>query len=243
MPASQTTRMPNGVTNAAPWQTLAAAGFEDPSWAYQDFNDFDHYTAGEWTITNTGTGAPAALAYQNGAITIPTSIGAADATYMQRPVASHKLALGDDYFFKFGGLLSEVTNCVFHCGLIATSATPVAAADGIFFVKATGQAGLVLNSVIGGVTTSVALPAWANLVAATYFELGFHVTQGGDIEVFCNPTTGSNPVNPANGHGFCAVIRNPAITQVLLNLSMGLLNSSGVIRNITCDYIGGFSHR
>ena len=40
---SQTTRIPDGVTNAAPWQTFANAGVLDPSWAHVYHNDFDTY--------------------------------------------------------------------------------------------------------------------------------------------------------------------------------------------------------
>lgn len=242
---SPVTRMPKGVTNAAPWQTLAHFGAPDPTWVYKNFDEFNRYAAADWTVTVTGTGTVAATAFAGGAIALTNSAGIADAIYMQHPVATHQLIAGKDHFFKFRGQLSDVTNCVMQVGLIATSTTPLTAADGIYFLKATGQANLTLVSVIGGVSTSVALPSSEALVNATPFELGFHVTPQGDIEAFFNPTTGDNPINSANGdaRGYVAKLIQPGITQALLNLSMGILNSTAAARSLTADYILGASNR
>lgn len=242
MPRSLTTRSPNGATNAAPWQTLADAGVEDPSWAYQNYHEFDRYAAGDWTETVTGTGTVAGVAAAGGAIALTNSAGIADAIYMQHPFASHQLVGGKDHFFKFKGQLSDVINTVFYCGLIATDTTPLANADSVMFLKATAQAALVLQATIGGVTTSVAIPN-STLVNATDFECGFHVTENGDIEAFFNPTTGPNTPAAGSVRGFSAVLRQPGITQVLLNLSMGLLNSTAAVHSLTVDYILGVSHR
>src|ERR1035437_10026068 len=193
MTQSLTTRSPNGANNCAPWQTLAMAGQEDPSWAHQDFDDFDQRVTTNYTTTVVGTSSVALAAFDGGAVVLSTSAGIADAIYEQRVAASHKLNAGKDAFFKFRGQLSDVTASVFHCGLIATSATPLAAADGLYIVKATAQAGLSLVSKVGGVSTTVAFPAACVLVAATPFELGIHVDAQGKVDTHINPTTGRNP--------------------------------------------------
>ena len=63
-----TTRMPNGATNAAPWQTMAAAGLLDPTWAHLYSNDFDTYAAGDWTATVVGSGTQALQAADGGSL-------------------------------------------------------------------------------------------------------------------------------------------------------------------------------
>ena len=243
MPRSQTTRSPNGITNAAPWQTMADAGIEDPTWAYVNHHEFDRFAAADWTTTLVGTGTVAGAAGLNGRITLTTTAGIADAVYLQHAYASQQFTPGKEHFFKCLGQLSDVVNDVFYAGLIATSATPLAAADGVYLLKAAGQSNMTLQSVIGGVTTSLAIPG-STITAATDFECGFHITANGDIEAFFNPTTGPNtPVGSVTGRGPNTVLHAPSLTQVLMNLSVGLLNSTAVARSATIDYLTSVSHR
>lgn len=242
MPQSTTTRMPNGLTNAAPWQTMADAGMQDPVWAHNYFDDFYRFAPADWVVTAVGTGAPTGVAYDGGAIILTNSAGIADAIYMQKPFAIAKLTPGKDVFFKFEFLLSEITNCTVHCGMIATSATPLAAADGVYVTKAAGQTGFVLVSKIGGVATSVAFPAACVATANTEIEIGIHITKKGDIEAFFNPSTGANAPSAGNARGPVARIVAPAITQVLLNPSFGILNTTAAARSMTVDFIVNCIH-
>lgn len=241
MTQSLTTRTPNGATNAAPWQTLAMAGQEDPTWAHQDCDDFDQRVTTNYTTSVVGTSATTLIPFDGGAVLLSTSAGIADAIYEQRVSAGHKLNAGKDAFFKFRGVLSDVVASVFHCGLIASAAAPLAAADGLYIVKATGQAGLSLVSKVGGVSTTVAFPATALLVNAVPFELGIHVDAQGNVEAFFNPTTGSNPISASaaaagQARGYVARLIAPGVTQVLLTPSWGLLNAAAAIKTLTVDY-------
>lgn len=242
-----TTRMPNGVTNAAPWQTFGASGTPDPTWSQMDVDDFNAFVAASWTTTLVGTGAVAAAAGKGGLATFATTAGAADATYNQRPVAAFVATLGKRTFFKFAGSLSDIGSDVFYAGLIATSATPLAAADGIYLTKASGAATLSLVHKIGGVATTLALPATALLAAATPFELGIYINDLGDIMAYFNPTTGINPINAAAGasRGFAAKLPATAagVTQVALAPSFGLVNASAVARTLTVDYVVAATER
>jgi len=236
---SATTRMPQGVTNADANDTLGCAGFPDPTWAFVYSNDFDNY------VRTVGSGTVAGTDYENGAIVLTTTTGASDSVLMQRRNAQFKLTSSRDTFFKFAGQLSEVTNCAFHCGLIATSTTPLSAADGVYLYKASGAATLSLVSVVGGVSTTVALPTAEALTAATRFELGFHVDPTGNVEVFFNPGSGLTVQNPSAGdsRGRVAALYNPTLTSVLLCPSFGITNSTGVARTLTADFIVAARHR
>lgn len=239
------TRNPNGVNNCAPWQTMANAGHNDPTWSHQYSNDFDTYAPGDWGVTVIGTGTQALIPYDGGAILLSNSAGIADASYLQPAVASFQLLATKEVFFKFNGVLSDVLNGVFFAGLIAKSATPLAAADGLYILKPTGAAALQLVSVIGGVTTVVAFPAASIPVAGIAFEVGIHVDFQGNVEAFFNPTTGFNPITPANAAAgqargrvaSAAFPSAPALTQVLLAPSFGLLNSTAAVRTLTVDYV------
>ena len=238
---STNTLAPNGISNAAPWQTMASAGLPDPTWGHTYVTDFDTFNAADWTITRVGTGTQALTPFDGGALLLTNSAGATDSAFFQLVNASFKLLPPHETFFKFAGMLSDVVNCVFYCGLLATTVTPFTPGDGVYILKATGQAALSLNVVIGGVTTTFPLPASAVLVANTYFELGLHMTITGGVEVFFNPTTGHIPPQPPAGavRGYATQIPAPAagLTQVLLNPSFGLLNSTAAGRTLTTDYV------
>jgi hypothetical protein len=248
-PDSLTTRLPNGVTNASSYQTMAAAGIPDPSWAHVYHNDFDTYAAGDWTVTKVGTGTVALAAVDGGQLLSTTTAGATDAIYNQLTTAGFKLLPGRDTWLKFAGILADVSTEVFYCGLVNTTTTPLAPTDGIYISKAAGVATLTLNIVIGSVTTTVAFPAAAVLTAGVAFELGLHVDYLGNVEAFWNPSTGADwgQVGPltsgtatigARGHAVYVPNANTGgITQVLLNPSFGILNASAAAHTLGTDYI------
>lgn len=251
-PQSLTTSMPNGVTNSAPYQTMANAGICDPSWAHVYHNDFDTFLASDWTITKTGTGTTALTPGDGGLLLLTNTTGAADAIYMQLAAAGFKLTAGKDVFFKFVGTLSAVISDVFYCGLINTTVTPATPADGVYIIKPTGAAALQLVTMIGGVATTVNFPAAAIPVAGTAFEVGFHIDYLGNVEAFFNPTTGADwqqldPLSSAAGamtaRGRVALSAVPSLTTANLNVSFGLLNSTGVANTLTVDYVTAVKHR
>lgn len=248
-----TTRHPNGVTNAAYNQTMADAGLPDPSWAHVYHNDFDTYAAGDWTITNTGAATAALQAGDGGQLLITTTTGAADASYFQLKAAGFKIAAGKEMFFKFSGILSDVTNSVFHCGLLNTTTTPQAETDGVFIRKPTGSGALQLVVAVGSSETVLALPSACVLVAATQFELGLHIDYLGNVEAYWNPGTGPQfqtlgvTSNASSGvpvaSGAVAKLAAPSLPTANLNVSFGLLNSTGAARTLAVDYVTAVKHR
>ena len=255
-PQSLTTAMPNGVTNAAAYQTMANAGIPDPSWAHVYHNDFDTYAAGDWTVTKVGTGTAALTAADGGQLLLTTTAGASDAVYNQLTVAGFKAVTGKDIFFKVKGQLSDVTNCVAYAGLIATTTTPLTLGDGIYIQKPTGAATMQLVCSIGGVATTTNFPASCTLTAATDFELGIHVDYLGNVEAFWNPTTGADwqqldPMSSSAGampvRGRAVFVPNSPITSglttAILNPSFGILNSTAAARTMNVDYITAVRNR
>jgi hypothetical protein len=235
---SLTTRSPNGLTNAAPWQALGNFGAPDPTWAQLYANDFITYIAADWTITLVGTTPTNALtAADGGALLTTTSTGATDSSFLQLTTASFKLTSGKRTFFKFAGALSDATASTFIAGLQNIDSTPLDATDGIWFLKTAAQTGFVLKSVVGGVITSVALPAPCAAVNGVQFELGFEVDPQGNIFAFFNPSTGANPIASGQFRGPVASIMAPSLTTALLTPSFGLQNGAAAAKTLTTDYI------
>jgi hypothetical protein len=235
---SLTTRMPKGLTNADSRQTMGAAGTPDPTWAQMYCEDFNTFTTGDFTNTTVGTGTATLVPWDGGAIAVATSAGIADSVYLQLVSASYQNTPGKAMFFKFKGQLSEVINCVFHAGLMATDTTPQDDLNGIYIRKPTGSAALQLVIAVGGVTAVYPFPASLLLTAATNFEVGFMVDYLGNVAGFYNPGTGAKQQNTPNipdGRVVSAVA--PPLPSVLLAPSLGLLNSAAAIHTLTADFI------
>lgn len=240
-----TTRMPQGVTNAEASETLGAAGFPDPTWAFVYSNDFDNFINTDFTQSGVGSANFTGTDYDGGAILSITSAGVADSAHLQRRNAHFKLGQGRDTFFKYAGQLSDVINCIFTAGLYSLSASAVAASDGVFFFKASGASSLVLRSVVGGVATDYPLPALETLTNAVRFELGFHIDPQNNVEVFYNPGTGLTVQNPAAGdsRGRVAAAYNANVTTALTAPGFGITNTTAVVRSLTSDFLVAARHR
>jgi len=241
-----TTRMPQGVTNAEATETLGAAGFPDPTWAFVYANDFDNYVSTDFTTTLVGTGTVAGTDYDGGAILLTTTTGSADAVHLQRRNAQFKVNGTRDTFLKFAGELSDATGSAFYAGFFPLTTTPLAATNALFLYKAAGAATLVLRSVVGGVTVDTPLPTNELLVNATRFELGFHVDPQGNVEVFFNPGSGLAVQNPAAGDSrgrVAAYYPTSTLASVLMAPGFGIVNSTGAARTLTADFLVAARHR
>ena len=238
---SPTTRMPQGVTNCFPYQTMGAAGCPDPSFSHLYHNDFDNYTAAHWTVSAVGTPTQAIADGDGGLLLVTNTAGAADACYMQLANAGFTPKAGSQTCFKFAGTLSDATNDVFYAGLVQKGATTLASiTDGIFISKATGSAALTLNIRKASVAVTVALPTTAIPVAGTQFEIGFMVDTLGNVAAFFNPTTGNDvPVAAGGVRGRVAAIYQPSAVPaaVALTPAFGLLNSTAVARTLSVDFL------
>lgn len=241
---SQTTRMPNGVTNAAPWQTMGAYGAPDPTWSQQYCEDFSTFTTGDFTNTTVGTGTVNLIDFDGGAIQLATSAGAADSVYLQLVHATFKQTTNKAMFFKFKGQLSDVINCVFTAGLMALDPTPQNDSDGIWIRKPSGAATLQLVIAVGGVTTVYPFPTTLLPTNNTNFEVGFMVDYLGNVAGFFNPSTGIQRQNmPPTDAGRQVAIYAPSLPSALLSPSMGILNSTAAIHTLTADFIVAARHR
>lgn len=254
MPAfdSLTTRIPNGVNNAAPWQTMGFAGTPDPAYSHMYHNDFDTFNAADWSITKVGTGVVALTPGDGGILGITNTAGVADSTIMQLANASFFLKPGKASFFRFIGTLSEVLANTSFFGFAQAGATSIATiTDGLVITAVAGVAGFSLLSIRAGVTTTKAFPVAATISANTPFELGIAVDAQGNVAAYFNPTTGSNPFSSAaaaagQSRGRVAALYTyptgtqavaNAVSSALLAPIVGFTNTTAVVRTMLIDCI------
>lgn len=244
-----TTRMPQGVTNAEPWQGMGLAGLLDPTWAHTYAQDFDQYVAADFTLSGTGTPAAALAAGNGGILNVSTTAGATDSAFLiKNPVAFNVNTATKQTFFKFAGTVSR-TDGAFYVGMTSTAVAEASIVNGIVLYKAAAGTTFILDVIVGSVHTSVALPAACVIAAATYIELDIVVDMLGNVLAFWNPTTGNNPVQPSQPfanpatmtRGAVAIIPASTLTTGLPTVTLAPIvsytNGSANAVTVGVDYI------
>jgi len=184
---SLTTRSPNGLTNAAPWQTMGASGTPDPTWSVLFSNDFlTPSNVSDMHLTQVGTSAGtfAAEAGADGLALLTTSAGATDSTIVGLATEAFEAVPGKQLFFKLKAAVATAS-ATFECGFGTFTAGEIQ--EGITLKSVAGVLTLQVYRA-GAVTFSAPLPEVLSTSVQT--ELGFMVDWQGNVAAFFNPTTG-----------------------------------------------------
>jgi hypothetical protein len=226
---SAPTRFKYGVTNSAVNAPVGMMGQPDASEFHTYWNDFDTYTAADWTVTNVGVTPTQALTPGDGGLLLlTTTAGATDSTYLQKVASSFALVAGKQAWFKARFLMSDVTLAGFVMGLQVTDSTPAAVSDGVFFSKASGAATYDVASYSGSVGTTAS--AVGTLVNATSVELAWYYDGKTEIQHFKDGVL-TGRLTPA------------ALPTGNLTVSFGMVNGAAAIKTMTVDYIYAVKER
>ena len=248
MPAelSRVTRMPFGVTNAAPRQTMANYGCPDPVWSA--YIDLDYIQLGDATATTqTGTASLALTAGVGGLALLTTNavggtLGASSTNQAVFQVPQTTNAQGR-MFFKWAGAIDSLLGTL-QVGFVASYAS---SPQGIYIQSAvtTGALSLIVKN--GSGTSTFPFPANLALVAGVQVELGIEVDIYGNVFAYYNPTTGefsqqNSNGTISNGPVVAAYIQNNgALTGLFLPTgvlfaSQGANPTTAAARTLTIDY-------
>jgi len=114
------TNLPGGVSTVFPYQALGTWINPDPTICHTWFDDFDDYVAGEWTITETGTGTRAVGNLDNGILVITNAAADDDANFLQwsgatnaATVETWKFVSGQPLWFRTRVKISDATQSDF----------------------------------------------------------------------------------------------------------------------------------
>lgn len=191
----QVTRFPNGVNTSQENSIWGGAmPYVDPTLFHDYFEDFDYFTAANWTVTETQAGATQALADGNGGLLLLTNTAADnDINQIQKVGESFLPAVGKKFFMKARFQLSDVVDSDFAIGIQVANADGTALAtalDGIFFLKADDAATIALYSRQDNTTGSVNSGAIATLVNATMVDVACFYDGGDRIYYAVNGAVG-----------------------------------------------------
>jgi len=151
-------------------------------------NDFHQYVSADWTVTETDAAATQALASVapcvGGVLLITDTNADNDAVSMQLLGHAFVPTAGTKLYFEARFQASEATSIDILFGLVATDTTPLANANGIYFIKP--DDGASLDFVTNSSSVSSTETSTATFVANTYFKVGFKVTGTSLVEYYVN---------------------------------------------------------
>ena len=217
-----TTRFPNGVTNVGEESLFAAMGQPAGPKFHTYFEDFDYYTAGDWTVTETDSGATQALANGDGGLLLLTNTAADnDLVALQKVGESFTFTSGKKLWFESRFKVNDATQSDLVMGLQVTDTTPLAVANGVFFIKNDGVA--TVNLVLTKTSTSTTNSAVATMADDTFITLGFYF-DGASLYYFVNGTLAGSSVTTN-------------LPSASLTVSFALQNGEAVAKTMTVDYV------
>lgn len=137
-------------------------------------NDFNTYSAGDWTVTTGGTGTSALVDGNGGLLAVTTNNVSADIQGNQLVKKSFAFTSGSQFWFGMCFKLSHATNSSFIAGVANSlvSGTATGPTDGVYLSKAAGTA--AANVIVRASSTTSATLALGNIVADTYYAMGFY---------------------------------------------------------------------
>jgi len=221
----------SGVTNVAQSTTTGSLVFPDPSRCHTWFDDFDDYTAAEWTITETGTGTRAVGNLDGGVLVITNGAVDDNNNFLQwsgntsaATVETWKWEAGKSMWFKARFKVSDATQSDFVMGLQITDTAPLDATDGLFFIKADGSTSMTFRAEKNDTASTVTVGTIAD---DTYFTCGFHWDAAlGVMNVYYNDVIAGQLTSTTNF---------PDDEE--LTLSFGVQNGEAVAKVMSLDYI------
>lgn len=221
------TRFPYGLTNVGETDLFADMVQPDPTLFHTYFNDFDTYTAGDWTVTETDSGATQALTAGDGGLLLITNTAANDdLVALQKNPAAFTFTAGKKTFFRCRFKVSDATQSDIIFGLQVVDSTPLDVTDGIYFLKADGAATVDFICRKNASTGSTSAAAVATMANDTFIELGFYYDGQSKVAYEVNGSVlGSLDAS------------STYLPDTICTVSFALQNGEAVAKTMTVDYV------
>ncbi len=196
----------------------------DPTRFHQYYEQFDYFTAADWTITEVGVATQALANVDGGALLITNAAADNDSSFQNKVGESFLPELGKQLHFAMRFAVNDATQSDVLAGIQITDATPVDASDGIFFLKADGAATVNLISRKNGV--DVILASVATLADDVFVELSFF--WDGISAIWAG----------VNGAPVARMEPGASLPDdEVLTVSFGIQNGEAAAKTMTVDYV------
>lgn len=221
----------SGVTNVAAGANMGQLPFPDPTRLHTWMDDFDNYTAGDWTITEAGTGTRAVGNLDGGVLVITNGASDDNNNFLQwsgntasGTVETYRWAANRSMWFKARCKISDATESDFVMGLQITDTSPLAVSDGFYFLKADGSTTLTFYATKNSTSSTVTA---ATLADDTYVTMGFWWDPAlAKMQVFVDDVVVGEITSTTN-----------MPDDEDLTISFGIQNGEAVAKVLSIDYI------
>lgn len=225
-------RFTNGVTTVASDKPMGQLIIPDPTEVHIDFDDFDVYDTGAWTMTETQAGATQALTDGDGGQLLLTNSAADDdVVALQRVKEAFTFESGKKLWFTCRLKVSDATQSDWLVGLHVTDTSPIASApsDGVYFRKDDGDANIDFHIQASSAEVTAANGVGTN-ADATWVRVDFYFDGVDTFTYFVN--------NVAIG-----TLETTSFPTTELNLSFCIQNGAAAAKTMTLDWIGAIKER
>lgn len=217
-----TTNLPNGITNVVDSASLGTYINPDPSAAHEWFNDFDNYTSGQWTVTETqGAATQAITAGDGGLLALVNSTANNDLNAIQWTNEIFTFESGKRLWCKARFKIDDATSSALVVGLQTTDTTPLTTANGVFFRKS--AASTTLNLVVCKSSTET-VTAVTTMADNTNVVVGFAYDGVSAVVAYA-----------AEGSAGQSVTTN--LPTVTLAPQIAVSNGTSAAKTLTIDYL------
>lgn len=221
------THFPNGVTNVFAHYATGELNFPDPTRVHMWFDDFDKFTAAEWTVTETQAGATQAItAGDGGLLALVNTATDNDVNQIQWLQETFRLQATKKTWIRARFKVSDATQADVLVGLYITDTSPVASVptDGFYFLKNDGET--ALKFVVGK--------------DSTYSTSGTVVTMANDtfvtVTAYLDPTTRTVLLYNGDDRVSSVALTNLPDDEDLA-VSIAVQAGDAVARTLTVDYL------
>lgn len=226
------THFTGGVSNVGPSDPLYQFGMLDPTKWIVYFNDFHNYVAGDWTVTEVGSGSRALTDINGGALLVTNAAADNDRNELQKVGEGFLLADGKKAFFKARFKVSDATQSDFLIGLAVTDTTLQGSVDddgvtdGIMFSKDDGDASLDVSVQKNTTTGQNRAAAIATVVDDTFLEVAWAFDGVSEVKYFVDGV-----------HKGSLDASSTYLPDTELTVSFAMMNGEGVAKTMTVDYL------
>lgn len=224
-----TSRFPNGITTAKKTDPMGQFILPDFTKAHVYWEDFDYFTAADWTITTVEAGAGAAteaLGNEDGGTLVITNDNADnDSDFFNKVGESFTFETGKKVWFEAKFKANNATDTDIVMGLQITDTTPLDVTDGVFFIKPDNNN--EINFVVEKDNTATTTSNFntVGLVNGVFIRLGFFYDGVDSIALF------------SDGVQVGSSVTTNLPDDEELTISFGIQNGEAAGQVLTVDYI------
>ena len=221
------TRFSGGVTDRAQGTFGGTMIQPDPTKMHVWFDDFDSYTAAQWTVTTTEAGAGTAseaITNGDGGVLLLTNDNADNnRNFLQLANETFRFAAGKRLWFKARFKVNDATESDLVMGLQITDTSALDVTDGVFFQKDDGDA--LLDFYVEKDNTATSSAGVATMANDTWIVAAFYYDGKSAVECWIDD----------------AKVATLATTNLPddedLTISFGIRNGAAAAKTMSVDYI------